>query len=49
MCIHIEIQAGNSCEKYKGVGLIPARGSIVDHEDFSTVPGLNFNICMIST
>ena len=28
---------------------IPARGTIVDGEFFSTVPNLNFDICMIST
>ena len=32
----------------KGVGSIPAGGPIVD-DVFSTVPGLNFDMCMIST
>ena len=32
----------------KDVGSIPAGGRIVDDELFSTVPGLNFDMCMIS-
>ena len=32
-----------------GVGSIPAGRAIVDGELFSTVPGLNFYMCMIST
>ena len=32
----------------KGVGSIPAGGPIVD-DVFSTVPGLNFNMSIIST
>ena len=33
----------------EGVGSIPAEGTVVDDELFSTVPGLNFYMCMIST
>ena len=37
----------NARRHRKGVGSIPAGGAILD-EFFSTVIGLNFNMCMIS-
>ena len=49
MCLILEtesrIQSPVSVERLiNSIGLIPARGHLVDDEFFSTVPGLNFDI-----
>ena len=53
MCLILEqesrIQSPGSVERLINSILIPAGGHVVDDEFFSTVPGLNFDMCMICT